>query len=60
MPDKSHMLLASSDSIVMKKRAAIKDRARRLKVKMMVAERSLRRKVSERVSKIMLGQTPTP
>ena len=33
MPNKSCMLLASSDSIVMKKCAAIKDRARRLKVK---------------------------
>ena len=49
------MLLASSDSIVMKrKHAAIKNRARRLKVKIMIAKISLRRKVSERFRKIML------
>ena len=42
--------LALSDNLVMKKRAAVKHRARRLEVKMMVAERSLCRKVSERVS----------
>ena len=53
--DKRHMLLASSDNIVMKrKHAAIKNRARRLKLKMMIAKISLRRKVSERFRKIML------